>query len=449
VQPDTILKYNARVPRYTSYPTAAQFHDGVDARVHADWLAAIPADDVLSLYLHVPFCRSLCWYCGCNMQVVRRDSVMERYTEQMLREIGLVANRLPRRMRVRHVHWGGGTPTAIGPDRLRRIMDALRDRFAFDDDAELAIEIDPRVLDVKTTQMLGRLGFNRASIGIQDLNLEVQQAVNRIQCWGATQTAADRLRTAGIGNINLDLIYGLPHQSEARLLRTIETVLSLDPERIALFGYAHVPWMKPHQKLIDETALADPKARLQHQKAAAECMVARGYQAIGLDHFAKPDSPFAAAAREGRLHRNFQGYTEDTCRTLIGFGASSISDLPDGMVQNAADVRSYQDTIAGGALATRRGVARTAEDAVRAEVIERLMCDFAVDLDRIDARHPGIRLSWDAALDDLAPFEADGLVERAAQRIAITPEGRPIVRAVCALFDRYLDHGKQAHAIAV
>ncbi|HZD24710.1 MAG TPA: oxygen-independent coproporphyrinogen III oxidase [Alphaproteobacteria bacterium] len=449
MRPETILKYNARVPRYTSYPTAVQFHAGIGPAQYADWLKRLPAGEPLSLYLHVPFCRSLCWYCGCNMRVVRRDGSLESYTEMLLREIALVAARLPGRMTVRHLHWGGGTPTALGPERLARVMEALGETFDLAADAEVAIEIDPRVLDEEMAAMLGRLGFNRASLGVQDLEPQVQQAVNRLQSWEETAGSAEMLRRHGVERLNIDLIYGLPHQDTARVARTAIACAGLEPERFALFGYAHVPWMKPHQTLIDEASLPGPAERLALFAAAADCLAAAGYEAIGLDHFARADSTFAAAAREGRLYRNFQGYTDDPCRSLIGLGASSIGDLPQGLLQNHAEVRDYASAIRAGRLATARGVARSADDALRGDIIERLMCDLRVDLAQVCARHGADPAAFSEELERLAPFVRDGLVRRAGSRFCITEDGRPIVRAVCALFDRHLLPARFAHAAAV
>jgi len=449
MQADKILKYNARLPRYTSYPTAAQFHDGVGPDTAAAWLSALPARTPVSLYLHVPFCRTLCWYCGCNMRVVNRDGPLDRYTERLLKELALLARHLPGRLDVGHLHWGGGTPTVLGPERLARVMAAVRETFAVRANAEVAIEVDPRVLDAATAQALGREGFNRVSIGIQDVNPQVQQAVNRLQTWEQTEQAADRLREAGIDRLNLDLIYGLPHQTPARVVATVAASLMLRPERIALFGYAHVPWMKRHQNLLDNDALPGPRERLQQYDAAAGYLTAQGYVPIGLDHFARADSPFAATAEQGHLHRNFQGYTEDDCQILLGLGASAISDLGVGLTQNAADLRAYGQAIDGGTLPVARGVARSADDGLRGEVIERLMCDFQVDLAAVCAAHGAAVAPFAEALTRLAPLQADGLVERDGWRIRVPEAGRPIVRAVAACFDSYLRPDVQAHASAV
>jgi len=449
VQADKILKYNARLPRYTSYPTAAQFQAGVGHETAAGWLRALAPDAAISLYLHVPFCRSLCWYCGCNMRVVNRDGPLDAYCARLVREIATLAGQLPGRLQVGHLHWGGGTPTVLGPERLGRVMDALDGHFALRPDAEVAIEIDPRVLDAEMAQALGRLGFNRASIGIQDLNPEVQRAVNRLQSWEETQQAAALLAAAGVDRLNLDLIYGLPYQTPARVVATVAASLSLRPERVALFGYAHVPWMKQHQNLLDADALPGPRDRLQQYDAAAGYMTAQSYVAIGLDLFARAGSAFAATAAGGHLHRNFQGYTEDDCSILLGLGASSISDLGVGLMQNASDIRSYNTAVDAGQLPVVRGVARTADDRLRSDVIEQLMCNFQVDLATVCAGHGARPDGFASALAQLAPLQADGLVPREGWTIRVPEAARPIVRAVAACFDSYLRPGAEAHATAV
>jgi len=446
---DLLARYDRPVPRYTSYPTAAQFHAGIDAAVCRRWLGELAPGTTLSLYLHVPFCRRLCWYCGCHTTVARRPEPLAEYLPLLLAELDLASDALGARHAVDHVHFGGGTPTILAPDDLLRLGLRLRRAFDVRPGAEFAIEIDPRELDEPTTAALAEIGVTRASLGVQDVNPVVQRAINREQPFELSERAAARLRAAGIRDLNVDLMYGLPYQTEARLLRSVHAVLGLSPARIALFGYAHLPWMKRHQRLLEETALPDQKARAAQFEAAAARLADAGYVAIGLDHFARPDEPLAIARREGRLRRNFQGYTTDAAPALLGLGASAIGSLPQGYVQNAVPLPEYRDAIRSGRLATGRGVEIGDEDRLRRAVIEQLMCQDGVDLDALCRRFawPVERLRPE--LEALARFAADGLVRIEGHAVRIEPAGRPLVRAVCAVFDRYLAPGQSRHSRAI
>ena len=449
MKPKLLARYDRRVPRYTSYPTAPHFHPGVGAETHARWLDEVPAEAPLSLYLHIPFCDSLCWFCGCHTNIVSRYAPVASYLGLLQREIDLVAKRLGCRRPVSHIHWGGGSPTILAPRDVEALADVLHRRFDVLPEAEFAVEIDPRGLVPEMVAALARAGVNRASVGVQDVNPEVQRAVNRWQPIEVTVRAVDRLRRAGIDAINVDLMYGLPHQNVARVLNTVETVLALAVRRIALFGYAHVPWIRRHQRMIDEAALPAPADRLAQFEAAADHIEGAGYVAIGLDHFARPDDSLAAALGEGRLHRNFQGYTADDAPALLGFGASAISALPQGYVQNAAPIRAYRDAIDRGRFATARGIALKHEDRLRRAVIERLMCDLRVDLAEVCRRYDRTPDSFAAELAALAPMEADGLVVVEGDRIRVPAKARPHLRTVCAAFDRYLQAGERRHARSV
>jgi len=446
---DLLARYDRPVPRYTSYPTAPQFHAGIDAAVYRRWLGELAPEAILSLYLHVPFCRRLCWYCGCHTTVARRREPVAEYLSLLLAELDLVSDALGTRHAVGHVHFGGGTPTILAPDDLLRLGLRLRRSFDVRPDAEIAVEIDPRELDEATVAALAEIGVTRASLGVQDVNPVVQRAINREQPFELTERAAARLRAAGIRDLNVDLMYGLPYQTEARVLRSIDAVLGLSPARIALFGYAHVPWMKRHQRLIEETALPDQAARAAQFEAASARLLDAGYVAIGLDHFARPDDALAIAQREGRLHRNFQGYTTDAAPALIGCGASAIGSLAQGYVQNAVPLPEYREAIRSGRLATVRGIEIDDEDRLRRAVIERLMCQYGVDLDEL-CRH----FAWPVdrfapELETLARFEADGLVRIEGHEVRVEPPGRPLVRSVCAIFDRYLERGQGRHSRAI
>jgi oxygen-independent coproporphyrinogen III oxidase len=443
-----LRKYlNRRIPRYTSYPTAVQFAPDVDAQSYERWLAALPPDEPVSIYIHVPFCAELCLYCGCHTTVARRYAPVAAYVDLLERELALIG-RIAGRHKASHLHWGGGTPTMLAPEDFRRVTAAVRANFTMTPQAELAIEIDPRTLTPEHVAALSAAGITRASLGVQDFNDRVQQAVRRVQSFEQTARVADWLRGAGIARINLDLMYGLPFQTVSTLATTAQRALALDADRIALFGYAHVPWMKRHQQLIPEEALPGTSERFAQSRAAAEVLIGAGYQPIGLDHFAKSDDLLARRQREGRLHRNFQGYTADESPILLGFGTSAIGALPDGYVQNAAATTAYRDAINGGRLATVRGCALTKEDRLRRDIIERLMCDLRVDLAEVCAAHE--RSADDFAgellrLDDLA---RDGLVERAGSKISVPESRRPFIRTVCTVFDAYLSNNETRHSQA-
>ena len=425
-----------RIPRYTSYPTAVQFGPAVEAAAYDSWLAALPAEAPVSLYLHVPFCSELCLYCGCHTTVARRDAPVAAYAALLEREIALIGARLAGQD-VTHIHFGGGTPTIIGAERFRRVMGLIRRRFALAAEAELAIEIDPRTLSREHVAALADIGVGRASLGVQDFAPRVQEAIGRRQSLEQTASAADRLRDAGIVHINLDLMYGFPQQTVVSVIDTAEQALSLRPDRIALFGYAHVPWMKRHQSLIPEDTLPGSSERFLQSKAAAEVFVGADFQQVGLDHFARADDPLAERQRAGRLHRNFQGYTTDETANLIGFGPSAIGALPGGYVQNAPQMIAYREAIAAGRPATARGCAVTAEDRLRGRIIERLMCDLRVDLAEACHAHGETAARFSAELSAIDALALDGLVVRNGSEIRIPAEARAFVRSVCAVFDQY------------
>src|SRR5215469_9905016 len=383
----SVLKYlGERIPRYTNYPTAPHFAPRVGATLYRGWLEALPDGARLSLYFHVPFCRSLCWYCGCHTRVPGHRDPIERYVATLGREIALAA-KLAGGRRVAHVHWGGGTPTIVGPAAFLALMSTLRECFTIEPDAEIAVEIDPRRLDADMAVALAAGGVTRASIGIQTFDERVQRAVNRVQTLGATRACVDRLRGAGIAALNVDLLYGLPHQTIASCEGTVAAALTLAPARFSVFGYAHVPAMKRHQRMIDEAALPDGEERLRQEQSIGEALMRAGYIRIGLDHYARPEDALAQARACGRLRRNFQGYTNDPAEVLLGFGGSSIGRLPQGYVQNASGIREWTHSIERGEFATVRGIALTREDRLRADIIERLMCDLRADIPAILQRH--------------------------------------------------------------
>ncbi|MHB1302302.1 MAG: oxygen-independent coproporphyrinogen III oxidase [Acidiphilium sp.] len=444
-----LARYDRRLPRYTSYPTAVQFDARVNGDVHRRWLAAIPDGATASLYLHVPFCRSLCWFCGCNTSVVNSVTALERYAASVQAEIARVASAIGHRLPVRQIHWGGGTPTALPAPLMRAVDATLRRHFTIDADTEIAIEIDPRTLPATAESDLHALGIGRASLGVQDFSPAVQDAIGRHQSVAQTRHAALVARAAGARSINLDLVYGLPHQTVASLEATIESVLEIDPDRVALYGYAHVPWMQKRQQVIAEYDLPDSVARLVQQARAGTMLAEAGYSRIGLDHFAKPGDRMALARDTPALRRNFQGYTVDDADLLIGFGASAISALPQGYAQNATRTADYLASIEKTDLAIARGLALTKEDGLRRAIIERIMCDLAVDVPRL-AENAGVDF---ATLDDVWPklesLAMDGLIRCDDLVISVTEAGRPFLRHVASCFDAYLDPETARHASAI
>lgn len=447
---DLTEKYDLRVPRYTSYPTAPHFHPGVTGDIYGKWLTELHPETELSLYLHIAFCAEMCWFCGCHTKITQRYAPIEAYMKALWGEVDLVAGAMATRMPVRHIHFGGGSPTILHPTDFVKTIAILRERFHVKSDAEVAVELDPRTADENYVAAMADAGVTRASLGVQDFDHKVQVAINRIQPYEVTARTVEWLRRYNIPEINMDLIYGLPFQTLDGLLDTIDRTVAFDPKRIALFGYAHVPWMKKHQRLIPEEALPDTEMRWhQYERACDRLVKHHGYVQIGLDHFAKPDDAMAIALAEKRLNRNFQGYTTDTAETLIGFGASGIGSLPQGYVANVGEIHFYQDAIKEGRLPIQRGVAITDDDRLRRSIIERLMCDLEVDID-IQARNFGRSGNdFEAEMESLAPMEQDGLIQRSGHKITVTTEGRTLVRAVGAAFDRYLKKGEQRHSKAV
>lgn len=447
---DVVARYASRpAPRYTSYPTAPHFKAGFAEETYRAWLAALNPQEPISLYLHVPFCREMCWYCGCNMKLVKREEPLAAYAQSLMEEITLLAEALPARMKIAHLHWGGGTPTALTLDQITRLSEHLEAHFEILPKAERAIESDPRTLSEEMVIRLAALGFNRASFGVQEFDPKVQAAINRIQPPQMVADAVQMFRTHGIRAINFDLIYGLPYQTSENLTRTMELVAEMAPNRIALFGYAHVPWMAKNQRMIPDDALPGTKARAEQAQAAARAITEAGYHRIGIDHFARPDDRLTAAAREGRLSRNFQGYTDDPAPTLLGLGATSIGRCPQGYVQNLSETGAWARMIASGQLPVGKGLAFQGDDLLRAAVIERIMCDGAVDLPQIMARFNAPQQSFEEALLALEPLIADGLVWHQCGRIALTERGAPLARVVASCFDSYLHHSEARHSVAV
>ncbi len=442
-------KYGAaRLPRYTSYPTAPLFSAAVDAQAYGGWLADLAPDARTALYLHIPFCRAMCWYCGCHTSITRRDAPVEEYLAVLGAEIDLVARRTAERPVIDDVHFGGGTPTIMCPEAFLVLMAALRDRFRFHADTAIAIEIDPRTLSRAMAAALGEGGVRRASLGVQSFDPQVQQAINRLQSAERTAEAIADLRAAGVASINIDLIYGLPHQTERSCVDTALAAAAMRPQRFAVFGYAHVPSFKKHQRLVDESVLPGAHARNAQAEAIAAALTGAGYRRIGLDHYALPDDSLALAEGEGRLRRNFQGYTTDASEALIGLGASSIGQMPQGFVQNEVATHTYARRVRDGGLATAKGYRLTREDRLRAAVIERLMCDFRADLGGIGRAYgmdAGSLLDGNDRLDGLV---RDGIASIEGDVVTVSGDHRFLVRTVAACFDAYLGGSGRTHGQA-
>ncbi|MFE8107711.1 oxygen-independent coproporphyrinogen III oxidase [Sphingomonas melonis] len=421
------------VPRYTSYPTAVDFTAAVGAERQALALLGIARDTPTSLYIHIPYCHRICWYCGCNTGAVGRTSRLDDYLDALIAEIGIVAALFDGT--VCSVHFGGGSPNALTPAQLARLADAIRNEFGVSDAAEWAIEIDPRGFGADHAAALAAMRIHRVSIGVQTFSAPIQRAINRVQPFDEVAGVVALLRDAGIRHINLDLMYGLPHESEDDIADTIDAALTLRPSRVAMFGYAHIPAMLPRQRMIDAAMLPDDEARFRQSTLAHRLMVEAGYQAIGFDHFAHPRDGLARAAASGRLRRNFQGFTDDPADAVIGLGASAISHFDGVIVQNEKHVGRYRAAVRSRQLAGVRGVVRDAEDRLRATIIERLLCDGRVDLEAVCARHSMAPSLLIEAFVALAPLEERGIVSWSGSRLTVSDDDRCYRRVVAAAFD--------------
>lgn len=439
-----VRQYDKPGPRYTSYPTAVEFNASFDEAAYRGRLqaAAHHVDQPLSLYVHLPFCEERCSYCGCAMIATRNRQVATKYLPYLEREMALLSEALGDRRRVVQLHWGGGTPTYFTCDELRWLRGAVGRYFDVDPAAECAIEVDPRVTTGEQLQTLRELGFNRLSMGVQDLEAEVQAAIGRHQSENQTRGAYDFARSAGFSSVNVDLVYGLPRQGLASFTRTVDTIVAMRPERIAVYSYAHVPWMRPHQKKILQSDLPTPALKLELIGAATETFLRAGYVAIGMDHFALPDDELAVATRERRLHRNFMGYTTHPAPDVIGIGMSAIGDVCGAFAQNVKKLPAYYTALDEGRFPIERGYALNADDLVRREVITEMMCNFYVDFAAIRARHGVEFASYFAseieALNEAGGPVTDGLLEIGSDTMTVTARGRLFVRTICMQFDKYL-----------
>jgi len=448
--PAMIARYDGCGPRYTSYPTADRFGDDFTAE---DYVRALQLrNDVrpaqpLSLYVHLPFCDTICFYCGCNKIVTRDHGRSAKYIRYLGREIDIVGGLIEGAPAVQQLHWGGGTPTFLACEELAQLMQMLRNGFAIAPDAEISIEVDPRKVSAETIAFIGQLGFNRISVGIQDFDPDVQRAVNRIQSEEETRTVIDAARAHGFTSVNVDLIYGLPKQTLAGFSVTLDKVISASPDRIALYGYAHVPHLFKPQRRIAVDDLPSAEAKLGILALAIDKLGAAGYAYIGMDHFARPDDTLAIAQRQHKLHRNFQGYSTQPDCDLIALGISAIGEVGATYVQNVKLLDAYYERLDARMLPVMRGIALDADDMLRRSVIQSLMCHFELDYGVIEATYR-IRFTeyFREELASLAPLAADGLLVIGERAITVTPRGRLLVRAIAMRFDRRLrDDHERAH----
>lgn len=439
--------FDTRVPRYTSYPTAPHFGDATGAVQFADWTRAIPPGSEISLYLHVPFCRRLCWFCACRTQGTQKLDPVAIYLETLKQELQLLKAILPADVRLSRLHWGGGTPTLLTPEMITDLAASALDVAPLAEGAEFSVEIDPNEIDKDRVAALAAAGMNRASIGVQDFDDQIQQVIGRIQSYDTTRDAIGMIRAAGVQSLNADILFGLPHQTRERMTQSVQKLLSLSPDRVALYGYAHVPWMAKRQQLIPSDALPTPQERLALFETARRLFLWDGYAEIGIDHFARPEDGLTRALNAGTLRRNFQGYTDDTSEVLIGLGASSISRFPQGFAQNAPSTSAYTKQIRQGQFATARGHAFAGEDHLRARLIEAVMCDFRIDAAEIRDRFglSGATLNamfarTNREFDDLLTVNEDGLF--------VPPELRPLTRMIARSFDTY-EMSQAGHSTAI
>ena len=443
-----LKRYDQSGPRYTSYPTADRFVEAFDGTAYRRQLEHRDLGGMvrgLSLYVHVPFCSNICFYCGCNKIITRDHGRSAKYLRYVAKEAAMVAAAVAGNRQLCQFHIGGGTPTFLAPEELQRLMDILASHFVFASDGEYSIEIDPRSVAPGTIGMLAHLGFNRMSVGVQDFDPAVQKAVNRIQDESLTRAAVAEGRAAGFKSINLDLIYGLPKQNVIAFSHTIDRVIDIDPDRIALYGYAHLPQVFKPQRRIAEADLPDAETRIDMMTLAIRRLTAAGYVYIGMDHFAKPGDELAVAQRQGRLHRNFQGYSTHAECDLIALGVTAIGAVGPTYVQNRRTLDEYYDHLDAGLFPVLRGIELSADDLVRRALIQSLMCHGSVAIESLEiANLIDFKRYFAEELVDLRTFIEDGLVELDDEWLAVTPRGRLLVRAISMVFDRYLRTQRRA-----
>ncbi|MBK1879793.1 oxygen-independent coproporphyrinogen III oxidase [Pelagicoccus mobilis] len=451
LNPELIRKYNQPAPRYTSYPTALKFKTVEDRSSRSALLADLEdAEGPLSLYIHVPYCRSLCWFCGCAKIISTNTALADKYLDYLEIEIERYASLVRSDRKVVQLHFGGGSPNFLSVSQINRLSRMLRRAFTFDEDAEISVELDPRTLSQAQVQAFVELGINRASIGVQDVNAKVQKAIHRIQPTETNAKTISWLREAGIGSLNVDLIYGLPHQTEESFKDTLEEVLTYDPDRLAVFSYAHVPWSKPAQKILERSPLPDADSKIEILIQTVEKLTGQGYAHIGMDHFAKLDDPMVKAQQARTLQRNFQGYSLHADVDICAFGMSSISQSQNAFRQNHKDLDTYYSMLDEGFIPLEKGYLLTRDDQVRREVIMRLMCDLELNFgERGKANGIDFDNYFAAEIEELKPLEEDGLLAFNDAGLAVTPLGRLLIRNVACRFDAYMGKGAQGFSKAI
>ncbi len=441
---ETLRRFDKPGPRYTSYPTAVEFHEGVDSKVYYQKLTLADTfedEAPLSLYTHLPFCEHRCLFCGCHVVITQKMDIAEEYLDHVEREIDLLAERLPNRREVAQFHWGGGTPTFHDPAQLERLFKAFGRHFTLLEDAEVAVEVDPHTTTHDHLELLAELGFNRLSLGVQDFTSEVQEAIDRKQTFEETESLIEKARQTGFTEgINIDLIYGLPLQEVETFNSNLDQVLSLRPERVAVYSFAYVPWLKGHQKKLDDSTLPSPETKLNLYLTAMNRFLEAGYDPSGMDHFALPDDELAVAARNRTLHRNFMGYTVKPATDMVAFGISGIGDIQGAFVQNEKKLSRYYEAIDSGELPIQRGYVLDDDDLIRRHVITQLMCNFRILKVDVTER---FQIDFDSYFKDsiallAEPIEA-GFIEIDDDGITVNDRGRLFVRNVCMAFDSYLD----------
>jgi len=444
-----LVHASRNLPRYTSYPTALAFQPAPDDALTRDWLDAIRPTDPLSIYVHIPFCERLCWYCGCHTSVPNGYDRISDFLGHLTSELNLWSDALPPHAGAAHVHFGGGSPNSLSRDDFSGLLASISRRFSQRPGAEVAVELDPGHLDGDFARGLGAAGVTRASLGVQTFDPEVQRLVNRIQPFDRVETAVADIRRGGVRAVNFDMMYGLPGQTPDNVAASLRTALSLAPDRVALFGYAHVPWMKKHQAMIRQEDLADVGGRWSQAEAAEAVLLDHGYVRIGMDHFAHPDDPMAVQLANGGLRRNFQGYTDDPAAVLIGLGPSAISAFPEGFSQNASRVDHWAMTVKRGQLPVSRQLAATKKDRLRGAVIERLMCSLEVDVGSVCKEHGYAVSTLDVELESARTLMADGLCTVSGRWVSVSPELSRLVRVVAACFDHQAAPQSARHSLAI
>ena len=439
---------NHSVPRYTSYPTTPSFNEKINSNIYESWLKNLDKNKKISLYIHIPFCNSLCYFCGCHTSATNIYDPIENYVKSLLREINILSEKLESKFNVSYIHFGGGTPSILTESDLWMIMNLIKKKFDVLDNCEIAMEIDPRFYRKDLTIILNAFSFNRVSLGVQDFSQNTQFLINRIQSYETTKKIVNHFHENNIHNINIDLMYGLPEQTVQTFSDTLEKIVTINPNRVSVFGYGHVPWIKKRQRLI-KGKLPDNEGRLKFCQLASHYFLSNGYEAFGIDHYAKKTSSIIKKVKKRKLQRNFQGYSEDSADVLIGIGASSISNLPNGYVQNTIRTIDYINTLKNNKLPISKGHEIKPNDKIYREIINELMCYLNVDLNQI-AKKFGKNINFFSSnIEKLKPFIDSKYIFFNNFKLIINPEARPLVRIICSIFDQYFEPKKNMYSFGI